>query len=169
MKRQMSGWAVAGLFLTAVVVGLFPVVDLVLQVWPMRPGELTWRYGAVGLAAGYLPSPVFGVAVLVAVAYWREQTLTLRLAGFLALGAAVIILPMMLLFAVDLLEVQTLRPVEQQRPALIAGAVQEIKYLLASVTLGALGIGALRTGKEMAKAEEREAPASRSVLLGDAG
>ena len=167
MKRQMSGWAVAGLFLTAAVVGLFPVVDLVLQVWPVRLGEVTWRYGAVGIGAGYLPSPVFGVAVLVAVSYWREQAVTLRIAGYLALAAAVLILPLMLLFAVDLMQVQGMRPEGQQRAALISGGVQELKYLVASVTLGALGIGALRTSTQMTSQADRAGATSKNVLIGE--
>lgn len=49
---------------------LMPVVDFATTVWPIIPGKLAWRFGAVGLAASSFGVPllmlllIFGIALL---------------------------------------------------------------------------------------------------------
>ena len=43
---------------------LTSVVDYVSNTYPMNPGEATWRYGALGILGGFLPTPLFAAVLI---------------------------------------------------------------------------------------------------------
>ena len=42
----------------------YPLADLILNSWPLLPGELAWRYQFVGMLSQLLITPLIGVAFL---------------------------------------------------------------------------------------------------------
>lgn len=50
-------YALAALFF------LLPLIELVLTVWPWRPGTLLWRFGSFGLLVQTLMLPTFGMFI----------------------------------------------------------------------------------------------------------
>lgn len=146
MKPGVSPWAVRGLYFLALILAITPVTELVSTVWPPRPGDLVWRYGALGLAAAYMPNVTLGIALVLVMAYWRGHRFVMLAVGAASVLLAVGILPVMGLFALDMLQVRALRPPEQQSPVLIAGVIQEVKYLAVAIALLCLGIGGTKMG-----------------------
>lgn len=157
-RTPPSGWAVAGLYLFAATLVTSPLVDLLTTAWPPRAGDLSWRYGFMGLAAGYLQTPLLGLVLAAAVAYWQGHAGALRALGAVSVAAAVILLPVLAFWPMDVMQMRALRQPEVQQGVAIGGAIQELKYVFAFVVLGALGTGALRTSAELARAQRRDAP-----------
>src|SRR5688572_1491582 len=90
MTRAPSPWVVWGLYLFAAVLVASPLIDLFSTAWPPRIADLSWRYGFLGLAAGYLHTPMLGVVLAMAVAYWQEHTGTLRALGIVSALVALV-------------------------------------------------------------------------------
>ena len=60
-----------------------PVVDFGLNVLPWRPGQIQWRYGAVGLVSGFLMTTVLGAAMVAGLAAWFGHRWIQRITGIL--------------------------------------------------------------------------------------
>lgn len=157
-RAQVSPLAVAGLYLFALVLVASPVIDLVTTVWPLRFGELTWRYGFFGLAAGYLHTPLLGLVLAAAVAYWQGHPIPLRTIGFLSVVVAVVLLPVMALWPLDFQQVSALREEELRQGVIAGGIIQELKYMGACAILALLGLGALATAKGLGRRAAKAAP-----------
>ena len=137
---------------------LTAAIDLFTTVWPMRPSEMTWRYGFLGLAAGYLQTPTLGLLLIIVGALWARNAGLLRVAGIACLATAVMLLIVMGVFALDVIQVRAIRPAEAQAGVLYGGIFQEIKYFVATLVLVLMGQGALKTAKRSASAWAKKAP-----------
>jgi hypothetical protein len=127
-----------------VVLIVSPLIDLLTTAWPPRPMDLSWRYGFVGLAAGYLHTPLIGLVLAIAVAHVEDHRRLLRALGMSSLLVAVILLPVLALWPMDFLTMRDLRAAEVQRGVVVGGVIQEIKYIGACLVLGLLGSGCLQ-------------------------
>ncbi|HUF76262.1 MAG TPA: hypothetical protein VMM35_08275 [Longimicrobiales bacterium] len=139
--------AVAALYLFALVLVLSPLVDLLSTVWPPRFGELSWRYGFFGLSAGYLHTPLLGLVLATAVAYWQEHGALLRVVGFGSVLLAGLLIPVIALWPLDFQQISALREEELRQGVIAGGIIQELKYMGACAVLALLGLGALGTAK----------------------
>lgn len=156
---SLSAWAKAGLYAFAVVLVVSPVVDVGTTVFPFRPGDLSWRYGALGIVPGYIHTPLLGLAIAFCLAIWFRHARTLRWLSILTLLAAVAFVMAMGVFALDVVQMRGMRPPEEQGLVLAGGAIQEFKYGTATLVLALLGIGGWRTAARLLErdADEREA------------
>jgi hypothetical protein len=148
-RTSVSPWAVAGLYLFAVTLVLYPVMDLATTVWPLRFADLGWRYGFLGLLAGYLHTPLLGLVLAMAVAYWQGHAGTLRAGGLVSLLGTVLLLIVMATFLLDVLAMREVRPEDARAGILVGGILQEVKYLGACLLLGCLGLGGVRTAQRI--------------------
>jgi len=144
-----------GAYVLALSMILGPLVDLITTVLPVRLGDVTWRYGFAGLAAGYLLTPLLGYGLAVGVAIWQGDLRLLKVLGILALIAAGALIPVMGIWSLDVLAVREMREPDTRTGVLIGGVIQGLKYLGAALALGLAGTGVTRT-----VALRREAPAS---------
>ena len=147
---------------------LFPLVDLVTNVWPLRVGDVQWRYGAVGLGSGFLLTPLLGLALIAALATIQSNAFALRVAGVVGLLAAVVLGAVTLLFVLDALQVRV--GIQAPDRAFFRTAVLRAfgKNLLGAIAFGALGIGAIGTAKKAKKAareRKRRGAGSEEVLV----
>jgi len=153
MNLEISPWAIRGMVLLALLLAITPAVELLSTIWPLNPSDLIWRYGALGLAAAYLPNLALGVALVVVMAAWQKKPNLLRVAGWAGISLALLIVPAMAMFALDVVQVRALRPEDQQSALLVSGILQEIKYLASGLVLLSMGAGALgsrlRSGHQM--------------------
>ncbi len=157
-RSHPSPWAVWGLYLFAGVLVGSPVIDLGTTIWPPQFADLSWRYGFLGLAAGYLHTPMLGVVLAAAVAYWQGHAGPLRALGVASIVVAVILLPVLALWPMDVLQMRALRAAEVQRGVLIGGVIQELKYLGAFLVLGLLGLGSIRTAADLHRSARHDSP-----------
>lgn len=159
----ITAWTVRGFYVLALILVLFPLQELFVTVWPLRFGDITWRYAALGLAANFFYRTLAGLGLAIALAYWLDHRSVLRVAGALSLLVGAVLLPSMAMFALDLPAVAELRG-EEGTNTLIAGAFQVIKYALTLLASGLLGWGALRMSRRKGAQGERRAPGSPSTL-----
>jgi hypothetical protein len=150
-RTDVSAWIVRGLYLFAIVLVLSPLLDLGSTVWPLRPTDLPWRYGFLGLAAGYLQTPILGFVIAIAAAHWTQDGGTLKALGIAMLVSAALVVTAMGMFLLDVLQMRGMREAEVQQAVFVGGMLQEVKYVTAALVLGALGLGALRTGAAHAR------------------
>ncbi len=133
----------------AVLLVLLPLGDWALNVWPARPGDFHWRYGATGLLAGFTLTPLLGVLVLALAAAFAGQRRFLRLLGWTMLLAAVLTLGAAALFALDAVQAAAEIGAES-RPVLAAGATKAaVKLVLSAAWLAVLGPGALAAARAL--------------------
>lgn len=156
--RDVSPWLVWGIYLFGVAFMLTAAIDLFTTVWPMRPTEMTWRYGFLGLAAGYLQTPALGIVMIALAAIWQRNATLLRGVGVVCLATALMYLIIMGVFALDVLQVRQIRPPEAQAGVLYGGIFQEIKYGVAMCVYVLMGLGCLKTGKASASSWAKKAP-----------
>lgn len=162
---KLPGPARAGLYLFAFSLAFWPLTDLALNVWPPQPGNVQWRYGFAGLLSAFLHTPTLGMVLALAVAWVSGQRTVLRVLGILQMVIAVTLLGIMILFALDLLQVRGLRPPDSL-PAMFAGGITAgLKYLTALTALGLLGFGATRLARNMGGAAPAEAGSSGGVVI----
>jgi hypothetical protein len=100
--------------------------------------------------AGYLQTPTLGLVLVIFAAVWTRSAGVLRFSGAVCLMAALGLLVGMSTFALDVVQMRSMRTAEAQPAVLAGGALQEVKYLVAFLVLSALGVGALRTAKGIA-------------------
>jgi predicted lysophospholipase L1 biosynthesis ABC-type transport system permease subunit len=164
MTKEVSPWAVRGLYLLALIITVSPLFELVANLWPPRPLELLWRYGALGLSAGYMANVALGVALLMVMAYWQGHSKLLWIVGLASVVLSVLVLSAMTMFALDVGQVRALRVEEMQGATLVAGLMQEFKYLIGGLALACLGLGGMRMGGSGLHGERHEG--SPGVLRG---
>jgi hypothetical protein len=115
-----------------------------------------WRYGFLGLGAGYLHTPLLGLVLAMAVAYWQDHATMLRLGGIAALATTAILLIAMATFGLDVLSMREVRAEDAQAGVLVGGMLQEVKYLGACLVLASLGVGLPRMAKHIAGSAPRD-------------
>jgi hypothetical protein len=157
-RSSASPWAVRGLYLFAVVLVVSPMIDLFSTAWPPHLGDLSWRYGFVGLGAGYLNTPILGLVLAAGVALWQGHSTTLRALGIVSVVAAVALLLVSAMWPLDFLQIRGLRAEDTRRGILIGGVIQEIKYLAAFLVLSLLGVGVLGTARAGGTRNAQESP-----------
>lgn len=158
IDRDVSPWLVWGIYLFGIAFMLTAAIDLFTTVWPMRPSEMTWRYGFLGLAAGYLQTPALGLLMIALGAIWQRNAGLLRGVGVVCLVTAVLYLVIMGVFALDVIQVRQIRPPEVQAGVLYGGIFQEIKYFVAMCVFVLLGQGCLKTARQSAADWARHEP-----------
>ena len=145
---DISPWMARGLYLFGVALMMTAAIDLFTTVWPMRPGEILWRYGFLGLGAGYLQTPALGIILIAGVAIWEDNVIVLKVTGLVCLATALALIGIMGLFGLDLIQMRGLEAEERQASLLAVGIFQEVKYFVATFIFAFLGHGALKTAKE---------------------
>lgn len=149
MNDRISPWLAWCAYLFGFALILTAAIDLLTTVWPLRPAEMAWRYGFLGLAAGYLQTPTLGLALIAGAAIWQEHVLPLRLVGTLSMLTALILLGIVGVFGLDVLAMRQMRPEEAQMGVLVGGVLQEVKYVVALFVFALLGHGCLKTAKRL--------------------
>lgn len=137
----------APLYLACLLLVVLPIVDLVTNVWPLRPWEVGWRYGAVGLGSGFLLTPFLGIIAGLALARSLLQRRMLLFVSWAAGITALLLVGAAMLFALDALQVAEQIP-EQGWSAFQVGAVRAVvKLILVAGALGWLSVAGLRGGR----------------------
>jgi hypothetical protein len=163
---EVSPWVVRGLYLFALVLVASPLADLASTVWPMRPTDLPWRYGFLGLGAGYLHTPILGLTLAMMVAWWTDDPSVTRAVGIVMLASSLVLLIAMGMFMLDVLQMRGLREPEMRQAVLVGGLLQELKYGTGLLVLAALGFGSVRTAARQARSPRSAGGRSHRIVAG---
>ena len=127
-----------GAYPLAAVLILGPVLDGLVRTWPIRMGEVAWRFGAVGIWLNVLVTPLLGAFMIVAAAVGLGHRRLVRAsAGVLWMVTGTLLIAEVA-FALDYLQLRGVVSPE----ALAAFDVAAVKAMIAGV-LGAVAGGIL--------------------------
>ena len=141
----VSRSAIRGIYLFAFVLAFWPLADLITNTWPFQLGNMQWRYGFMGLLAGFLHTPILGLTLAMIVAYAMRQQKALRVISAISILGAAVLLGVMVLFALDVVQIRSTVP-EARLPSYQVGAlIAELKHFTSFLALLLLGIGGWKT------------------------
>ncbi len=140
--RQMLGafYPVAALLI------LSPLLDVAGAVWPIRAGEVSWRFGTMGLITNGLVTPILGLALIQLIGTFAEHRGVVRFVAIIELVLGVLVLIGLALFVLDYLQLRpTVAPNAQAAYDLAAVKAMFIA-LLETIVLGWVGRAGLKFG-----------------------
>ena len=140
---------------------VLPLVDLLASVWPMRVGQLEWRFGTIGLLSGFTLSPVLGLVMCMAAAAVLEHRMVQRVFAAVGMLGAVLLIGFTVIFAFDWLQYRAAAPQEAKSPMDTGSIKAIIKHLLVAGTLIWLGIAGWRAGRPPHRARHAQPPLIR--------
>ena len=147
---------------------LFPTLETVLAVFPFRPGEVAWRYGALGLWSRATMTPLIGLVLALAAATLLGHR---RVLAFLAWGSLTLALFQIGASAAFVLDTVQMRP--QVRPEAaaafdVSAVVALVKILAAAALLLLVFVQGRRAGRS-SKTDAPPRPRPAPVALPGAG
>jgi hypothetical protein len=107
-----------------------PLLDASSRILPMRPGEVGWRFGAMGIVFNTLVTPLLGLFLAMLAAAVLEHRRTLRTLSVASYVATVVVALSLVLFVFDYLQAR-------------AGVVADRRNAVDVVSWKALFLGAL--------------------------
>lgn len=137
-----AGYAVGALFF------FVPMFDIFTAALPIAPGIISWRYGAIGAAANYLISMVFGLFVCVVVAAAAEEKGALKFWSVLTIASGVFLAVLSMEFALDFLQLRSVVRPEAVFAFRVGFGKAWLKYLLSAAALLYMGIKGWRTREQ---------------------
>lgn len=146
-----SALGTAGAYSFALVLLLWPIIDLVTTSFPPQLGTVEWRYGFLGLMAAFLHTPILGILIAMAVALFSKHERTLRGLSVLCVLGAVFLIGVMATFALDVLQMRSITPVEARSAFQMGALIAELKHFTAFVALSLLGLGGWRTASDISR------------------
>jgi chromate transport protein ChrA len=140
---------------------LLPLVDLLASVWPVRFGQLQWRFGTLGLLSGFTLSPVLGIVMCMLAAAMLEHRVVQRVLGVVNVLGAVLLVAIIVIFSLDWLQYRAAAP-DNARRSMDAGSIKAIlKHAIVAFTLLWLGIAGWRAGRSEHRARRSAPPLIR--------
>lgn len=145
-RYRPLGWAAYGVAFLLVFV---PLADSLLGVWPPRLGEVTWRFGAVGLVSRAIMTPLLGLLLALMTTVLMEHRRTARVVSVVSFAGAALVLAAVVIFALDALQTRAQIRADALTAFDTATIVAIIKYLLTSLVAVALGIGGWKASRRI--------------------
>jgi hypothetical protein len=124
-----------------------PVVDILANTWPLRFGDVTWRYGAVGMFSGFLLTPLLGVGLSSWVALTLGHRMTQRVLMIGCLVVAVLLVIAGLSFLLDVVQLRHSVPTAPPQAMWtfeVGAAKALLKYFVAAIAFTWFGLAARR-------------------------
>jgi chromate transport protein ChrA len=140
----------AAYFLGILLVAI-PIIDLVLNIWPLRISDARWRFGAVGTLSGVLVVPLLGLLIILAFAVWQDHRRVQRITGAICIAFAVLLAILDVLFILDFFQTRTMVVPRAQHAVTMAASVAFIKNLLTIGVLILMGRGGFAGPKPIAR------------------
>ena len=152
--RGMAGPA----YLIVAILVVFPALQLVQAIWPMRFDDISWRVTSVGLLSGEILIPLLGLVFAHALALFLEQWRVVKTLAWVNVALAVILVLGLGVYALDARELRADIARDAQRAYDLGIVVSFAKFGLGLLVLAALVYAQRRVlGEVEAKARLAEA------------
>ena len=96
------------LYLVAVLLVALPLVQGLMQIWPLQLTNIQWRFGAANALSGILLLPVMGLSLLLVMARGLGSTVLARMVGIVASLFTVSLLASLVVFGLDAQQLKTI-------------------------------------------------------------
>ena len=133
-------------------------MDYLSNVWPLRPADVQWRYGSVGLLAGFLLTPLLGFLMAMLAAAVLDHRIVLRVLSILGLVTGAVLLLAVPLFTLDALQLRGTVPSDASSLYDVGVLKAIIKHLTIGVAFGWLGWAGIRASKGSGRRRRETAP-----------
>jgi hypothetical protein len=163
-----SKWSIRGVYFFTFVLVFWPVADLVTSTWPVQLDSLQWRYGFMGLLAGFLHTPILGVTLAMALAYALRHGTVMRILAALELVCAAGLALVLVFFALDVVQLRSTVPADRLPSFQVGALIAELKHFTSFIALVLLGLGGWRTAASLKVREEKSARQPNIVMKSDA-
>ena len=140
------------------------LTEPVLQVWPLRPGNVSWRFGAAGLFAGGMIGMTFALAWIMGVAALLSHRRVLKTFAVLSLVCSLILTAAAVLFALDFLQIRV-----SVNPEVRSGLDMTVLRAMLTIVLCipatlVLGLAGWRTARVPSREHSRAASAKGGLV-----
>ncbi len=99
-------------YVLAILLVVYPFMDLAANIWPWKLDQVGWRYGSYGILSGYFMTPLMGLMLAMGVALALDHVRTARVMAVLAWVVAVAFFAVTVVYAFDALQVRATVPAE---------------------------------------------------------
>ena len=164
LQRYAKGLYALGFLLMRV-----PAVDILLRVFPPQFGQLQWRFAAVGLALGNVGTVLLGLGLTGLVAAICGHRAALRVLGFVALVLAIVLLAVLVLFALDAVQIRQMAAANFKRQILTSSLGAAFAGTMGMIALFLMGRGALSASKSTRLPERRVKTAPSPLVVAGSG
>ena len=153
----------SGLYLIAALLIVVPIIDFVTSIFPYLPSSTKWRFASSSLFAGFLLTPLLGVALAMLVAGLMNHRFVLRWIGILSFLVAAALLAVTALLALDVVELRATSDQEVKMAIVISGARAVFKNIVMAGSLAFIGLGCRGASNAM---EPPRAPSPMAPIVG---
>jgi hypothetical protein len=149
---------------------VFPLLDLLVSVLPLRPATVVWRFGAVGLLSSAIGAPLLILFFIFVLAYFSGDRKVMVVCAAIAALIALLMIGMGGTFALDALQMKRRVQAAAQPKFLMACAQAMLKLGAEGLAALVLAVSAFRTlkGAKAPPVVRTEARPSSSLLMGRA-
>lgn len=123
---------------------VFPIVDLLSSLTPMHPSNVMWRFGAMGLGASAVATPLLMLLLILSLALVLGDRPAVMLVAVLASLGVVVLLVGSGSFALDALQMKGKVPDKGQAKFVMASGVALMKLGLEMLAMLAVAVASVR-------------------------
>jgi hypothetical protein len=145
---------------------VLPLVELVLAVSPLKPTQVMWRFGAVGLFASAAAAPLIMLLFLYGVALFSEDRVILYVLGTLTALAAAIMLVGSAGFTLDALQMKRQVAAGAMTKFAVASVLAFVKLVLQSIAAIVLAVSAFRAARALKREVAKRPNRSGALVVG---
>lgn len=132
----------------ALLLMIFPMIEVFVTSLPMRIGVAQWRFGVEGLVTNGLFFPLIGILLLLAAAGHAESPRRMTVVFWVGVFMAVALLALMASFTLDALQLYAVIPAKTRPSFRHAVGLALARAFLAVLTLGVVAAAAKRMSRE---------------------
>lgn len=151
-------------YLIFTLAAILPIVELILAVSPVKPTQVMWRFGAVGLFASAAAAPLIILLLVYGVALLSEDRVVLYVIGSLAGFAAAVLIISSGAFTLDALQMKRQVNAPAMTKFAIASVQAFVKLLLQGLAAAVLSVSAFRAARALKREVSRPARSSTLVV-----
>lgn len=145
---------------------VIPFAETIVAVLPLRAGEVSWRFGAMGLFSRALMTPALGLTLFLLVALMYQQRALVRGVMVLSLLAALLLIAAIPIFLLDFMQMRSQVRAEALATFDVATAFALAKIVAFAVVSISFVVGSRRALRRTTlPTRSRKAPAG-NVLVG---
>ncbi len=148
---------------------VIPFFDATMQLWPLKPGDTQWRFGAIGLYSNAFMIPALGLLVALATALIFGHARFVKVLGALCGTAAGLTTILLLLFVMDAVETRLKIAAAVRLSFAVASFTAGGKLILGVIGLGGMALTGWRSPSPKRATKSRGADLNPNVSISKRG
>jgi len=131
-----------GAYFVALVLVLTPLMDVLIAAFPFRPGEMAWRFAAIGIFAEGVMLALLGLYSALALAIYLDHRVVVKALGIISALGVVAFGVVIVVFMLDAVGMRSIIAPEARSGMAVASAAALFKHLCGFVGTGLMALTA---------------------------